>query len=72
MKKLITLSIFFSFVFSNLLAEAQEVPKLSPEQTTFKKRNWQPWAIATITVLIAGTGIYLTSRHQGHSSSDNK
>jgi hypothetical protein len=66
-KTLIILSVTFSFLFSSLLAEVHEVPKQSQEEIQKnKKTNWQPWAVGVITVLIAGTGVYLVATHKGH------
>ena len=65
-KKIMYLSIIFSFLFSTFLnAEAKEVPKLSSEQTSFKKKNWQPWAVAIVTLLVAATGLIVVSKNKG-------
>jgi len=65
-KKGILLFVIFSFLFSNYLqAEATEVPKQPKEGQAFKKKNWQPWAVAIVTVLVATTGLILVSDHKG-------
>jgi hypothetical protein len=65
-KKILCLSIIFSFLFLNYLsAEPKEVPKAQNDQTYFKKKNWQPWAVATVTVLVAATSIIIVSEHKG-------
>lgn len=62
-----------SFIFSNIFAEAHEIPKLSQEEKQkAKKTNWQPWAVSVITILIAGTGVYFVSTHKGHKDNHNK
>lgn len=65
-KKIICLTVIFSFLFSSFLnAEAKEVPKLTPEQTACKKKNWQPWAVAFVTILVATAGLVAVSQHKG-------
>lgn len=66
-KKIILLSIIFSFLFSNYLeAEAIEVPQLTKEeQTSFKKKNWQPWAVAIVSILFAVTGLAILKSKKG-------
>jgi len=70
-KKIVLLSIIFSFLFSNYLeAEAVEVPKLTEEQQkAIKKKNWRPWAVAIVSVLFAVTGIAILKSKKGKSSS---
>ncbi|HEU63780.1 MAG: hypothetical protein KR126chlam4_00231 [Candidatus Anoxychlamydiales bacterium] len=70
-KKIILLSIIFSFLFSNYLeAEVVEVPKLTEEQEkATKKKNWQPWAIAIVSILFAVTGIAILKSKKGKSTS---
>lgn len=70
-KKIILLSIIFSFLFSNYLeAEAVEVPKLTEEQEkAVKKKNWQPWAITIVSILFAVTGIAILKSKKGKSHS---
>jgi len=72
-KKIIVLSIIFSFLFTNYLqAEAVEVPKLTEEQEkTLKKKNWQPWAVAIVTILFAVTGIAILKSKKGKKASSS-
>jgi hypothetical protein len=70
-KYAITISIIFSFLFTDLLSVVKEVPKPTAEQQqNYKKRNWQPWVVAIITFLIAGTGIYYVAKHKGKKDPD--
>lgn len=65
-KKFIYLFAVFGLLFSTTLsAEPQEVPKLPKEQSLAKKKNWQPWAVAIVTVLVATTGIVVVAKDPG-------
>lgn len=65
-KKIVYFFVAFSFIFSNFVsAESKEVPKISNEQASFKKKNWQPWVVAFVTLLVAGTGIAVVATHKG-------
>ena len=65
-KKFIYLFIIFNFLFSNYIqAEAKEVVKVSDNQTSFMKKNWQPWAVTIITILVAATGILILAKNKG-------
>lgn len=71
-KKIVCLTVIFSILFSGFLdAEAKEVPKLTPEQAACRKKNYKPWVVAFVTVLVAATGLIAASWHKGkkaHSS----
>ena len=65
-KKILVLLTMLGFIFSNTLsAEAKEVPKQDKEESSFKKKNWQPWVVVIVTVLIAVTGILLVKNKKG-------
>jgi hypothetical protein len=65
-KKIFALFVIFSFLFSSFLsAESKQVPKAANDQTYFKKKNWQPWAVAIATILVATTGLVIVSQHKG-------
>lgn len=65
-KKILILLTMLGFIFSNTLsAEAKEVPKQDKEESAYKKKNWQPWAIAIVSILIAVTGILLVKNKKG-------
>ena len=66
-KKIILLLMISSFLFSNYLdAEVKEIPKLTKEQqATYNKKNWQPWAVAIVSVLFAVTGIVILKSKKG-------
>ncbi|NGX34473.1 MAG: hypothetical protein K1060chlam1_00826 [Candidatus Anoxychlamydiales bacterium] len=69
-KKIILLSMIFSFLFSNYLqAETTEVPKLTKEQeASVKRKNWKPWAVAIVSILFAVTGIAILKSKEGKKS----
>ena len=65
-KKIIYLTVIFSFLFSGFIdAEAKEVPKIAPEQMACKKKNWQPWVVAFVTIAVASTGLIIAKKHKG-------
>jgi hypothetical protein len=59
-KKLTVLFVFISFLFSNKsYAEAKEVPAAKESTSIMENTNWQPWAVALVTIAIAAVGITL-------------
>ncbi len=70
-KKIILLSVIFSFLFTNYLqANAVEVPKLTKKQeASYKKKNWKPWVIAITSTLFAATGIAILKSKKGKKAS---
>ncbi len=65
-KNIVCLFVVFSFLFSTFLnAESKEVPKISNDQSYFKKKNWQPWTVAIVTILVATAGIVIVAKDRG-------
>ncbi|NGX35929.1 MAG: hypothetical protein K1000chlam1_00765 [Candidatus Anoxychlamydiales bacterium] len=65
-KKILVLFTMLGFIFSNaLIAEPVEVPKQDKEESSYKKKNWQPWTVAIVSILIAVTGILLVKNKKG-------
>ncbi|NGX55816.1 MAG: hypothetical protein K1060chlam5_00043 [Candidatus Anoxychlamydiales bacterium] len=59
-KKLTVLLTCFSILFSNLcFAESKEVPAAKESSSAMEEKNWQPWAVAFVTIAIAAVGITL-------------
>lgn len=65
-KKIIVLFTMLGFIFSNtLIAEPVEVPKQDKQEAYFKKKTWQPWTVAIVSILVAVTGILLVKDKKG-------
>ncbi|MBN2478854.1 MAG: hypothetical protein JXA94_01370 [Parachlamydiales bacterium] len=63
-KKIFALITLLSFCFSSLAyAEAKEVPQAAKESSSiYESKNWRPWAVAIITIVIAAVGITLVAK----------
>lgn len=72
-KKIVCLFVLSSFIFSTFInAECKEVPKAPNEQGYFKKKNWQPWVVGVVTLLVAATGIAIVAKDKGRKAHDKK
>ena len=59
-KKITSILLILSFVFStHLFAEKKEVPKVKKSEESYIRKNWQPWAVAIVTIAIAATYLLL-------------